>query len=314
MRPTARRSRSGRGGVRSAGARRRLSRARARSASSTGSPSTRPVITPGRGGCSSPASRRSSGRAATRFAPAVRRALDRRTRRPACGVRVGDGRRALRRRRRRGSRPRATTGDPGRVGTWSGTGRGPRRGPRAWSPCTRGDDDRLGARPATYDVVVIGAGAGGGVAACVLAESGARVLLVERGEWLPFHEVGRRSRSQPPSRGVRRQHAGGDHRRTACARGARPASTSCGGSHEPGWNSNAMTVGGGTRVYGAQGWRFFPDDFRMATRVRRYPTGARSPTGRSPTTTWRRSTSRPSGRSGWRATVAAHPTRGARDA
>ena len=26
-----------------------------------------------------------------------------------------------------------------------------------------------------------------------------------------------------------------------------------------------MTVGGGTRVYGAQGWRFFPDDFRMAT-------------------------------------------------
>ena len=27
-----------------------------------------------------------------------------------------------------------------------------------------------------------------------------------------------------------------------------------------------MTVGGGTRVYGAQGWRFFPDDFRMATR------------------------------------------------
>ena len=38
------------------------------------------------------------------------------------------------------------------------------------------------------------------------------------------------------------------------------------GSHEPGWNNNAMTVGGGTRVYGAQGWRFFPDDFRMATR------------------------------------------------
>ena len=37
-------------------------------------------------------------------------------------------------------------------------------------------------------------------------------------------------------------------------------------SHEPGWNANAMTVGGGTRVFGAQAWRFFPDDFRMATR------------------------------------------------
>jgi choline dehydrogenase-like flavoprotein len=31
------------------------------------------------------------------------------------------------------------------------------------------------------------------------------------------------------------------------------------------WNRNAMTVGGGTRVYGAQAWRFCPEDFRMAT-------------------------------------------------
>jgi hypothetical protein len=26
-----------------------------------------------------------------------------------------------------------------------------------------------------------------------------------------------------------------------------------------------MTVGGGTRVYGAQAWRFTPEDFAMAT-------------------------------------------------
>src|SRR4029453_15436483 len=38
--------------------------------------------------------------------------------------------------------------------------------------------------PDHYDAVVVGAGAGGGVAACVLAEAGMRVLLVERGRWL----------------------------------------------------------------------------------------------------------------------------------
>ncbi len=42
-----------------------------------------------------------------------------------------------------------------------------------------------------YDVVVIGAGAGGGVAACVLAEAGVRVLVVERGRSLGALEVGR---------------------------------------------------------------------------------------------------------------------------
>ena len=29
--------------------------------------------------------------------------------------------------------------------------------------------------------------------------------------------------------------------------------------------NNAITVGGGTRVFGAQAWRFHPDDFRMAS-------------------------------------------------
>jgi choline dehydrogenase-like flavoprotein len=31
------------------------------------------------------------------------------------------------------------------------------------------------------------------------------------------------------------------------------------------WSANAFSVGGGTRVYGAQAWRFAPLDFRMAT-------------------------------------------------
>ncbi len=42
-----------------------------------------------------------------------------------------------------------------------------------------------------YDAIVIGAGAGGGIVACVLAEAGQKVLLVERGRWLPYEAVSR---------------------------------------------------------------------------------------------------------------------------
>jgi choline dehydrogenase-like flavoprotein len=99
----------------------------------------------------------------------------------------------------------------------------------------------------------------------VLAEAGASVLLVERGEWLPFAEVGNDH--------VRNHRLAvhGDNTRVSIAAGPRVLEADgrehvVHGSHEPGWHANAMTVGGGTRVYGAQGWRFFPDDFRMATR------------------------------------------------
>ncbi len=34
---------------------------------------------------------------------------------------------------------------------------------------------------------------------------------------------------------------------------------------EAGWGANAVTAGGGTRVYGAQAWRFAPTDFLMAS-------------------------------------------------
>jgi len=49
---------------------------------------------------------------------------------------------------------------------------------------------RLGVH-ATYDAIVIGAGAAGAIVACVLAEAGKRVLLLERGRQLSYSEVGR---------------------------------------------------------------------------------------------------------------------------
>ena len=116
-----------------------------------------------------------------------------------------------------------------------------------------------------YDAVVIGAGAGGGVAAMVLAEAGLRVLVVERGRWLSFDEIGtdhlRNHRhaaydnnTGPPPVGFPRTFLDDDgtERTTAPIDGD--------------YHNNAMTVGGGTRVYGGQAWRFFPDDFRMASR------------------------------------------------
>lgn len=142
---------------------------------------------------------------------------------------------------------------------------GPKRAPVAEPVPARVTTSRLSDAGDQYDVVVIGAGAGGGVAACVLAESGARVLLVERGEWLPFADVG--------SDHVRNHRLAvyGDNTPVAIDPGPRVLASAdrervVPASHHPGWNANAMTVGGGTRVFGAQAWRFFPDDFRMATR------------------------------------------------
>lgn len=116
-----------------------------------------------------------------------------------------------------------------------------------------------------YDAIVIGAGAGGGVAAGVLAEGGKRVLLLERGQALSFKEIGRDHLRN--HRLSRYGHNTGPELlgnprvlvdKLGDAHLVRP--------HEGGYNNNAMTVGGGTRVFGAQAWRYLPEDFQMATR------------------------------------------------
>lgn len=128
-----------------------------------------------------------------------------------------------------------------------------------------------------YDAVLVGSGAGGGVAACVLAEAGARVLLVERGRWLtarglaPDHLRGQRAvpgvtdgldtSAGPPTKGNPRVFA------TA-------AGDEVVWPTDPRWSNNAMTVGGGTRVFGAQAWRFCPEDFATATTCGTPPGGA----------------------------------------
>src|SRR6185503_1026178 len=115
-----------------------------------------------------------------------------------------------------------------------------------------------------YDVIIVGAGAGGGVAAGVLAEAGNRVLLLERGEQLSFeHDPHDHLRHQRYSRYG--HNAGPDIHGNPRVRVDAQGQTRIIQPHEDGYQNNAATVGGGTRVYGAQAWRFLPQDFRMAS-------------------------------------------------
>jgi choline dehydrogenase-like flavoprotein len=148
-------------------------------------------------------------------------------------------------------------GDPG---SWPGLGYRPVQPGTSWPP-------EADAAPATiapeeladeYDVIVIGAGAGGGVAACVLAEAGRRVLLVERGESLGRDDLPRdHLRNARVFTGLERQVDPPPAGNPRFVGDVAVAPT------EPAWNNNAMTLGGGTRVYGGQAWRFCPEDFRM---------------------------------------------------
>ena len=116
-----------------------------------------------------------------------------------------------------------------------------------------------------YDAIIVGAGAGGGVAAGLLAEAGKTVLLLERGRWLSFEQVGRdHLRNQRLSRyGVNvGPDLAGNPRVTVSQTGEVAVVDPIG----PGYQNNAACVGSGTRVYGAQAWRLLPADFQMASR------------------------------------------------
>ncbi|MET7280366.1 GMC family oxidoreductase [Kribbella sp. NPDC005582] len=117
---------------------------------------------------------------------------------------------------------------------------------------------------ARYDVVVIGSGAGGGAAAQVVAEGGRSVLVVEAGGYPSTESLARDHLRNP--RSVAGLPAGTDpdpqgRPRVAVVDGV----TSYPLPPDGAWGNNAFTVGGGTRVFGAQAWRFVPHDFRMAS-------------------------------------------------
>ena len=116
-----------------------------------------------------------------------------------------------------------------------------------------------------YDSIVIGAGAGGGIAAALLAESGRSVLLIDRGPHETYASAGHRDHLRNQRISTYGHNAGpdidGNPRVAVDAQGtARTVAP-----HEAGYQNNAAIVGGGTFVYGGQAWRFLPKDFRMAS-------------------------------------------------
>ncbi|GAA1645721.1 GMC family oxidoreductase [Kribbella alba] len=153
-----------------------------------------------------------------------------------------------------GNRPPAWTmvgWQPDRAGTWKSAGTELTITPRS----------ALGDR---YDCVIIGSGAGGGAAAQVLAESGRSVLVVETGRYPSTasltHDHLRNPRSVAGLPAVTDPDPQGRPRVSVVDGEPRVVLPP-----DAGWSNNAFTVGGGTRVYGAQAWRFVPRDFAMAS-------------------------------------------------
>jgi choline dehydrogenase-like flavoprotein len=108
--------------------------------------------------------------------------------------------------------------------------------------------------PEPFDVVIVGSGAGGGIAAYVLAEAGARVLVLEKGPWLTKDNFGddelrfgdRSFINEDPliePRTFRNTAEDGEHLYVGRVLGI------------------SRCVGGGTVHYGAVSFRLHPRDF-----------------------------------------------------
>ena len=112
------------------------------------------------------------------------------------------------------------------------------------------------------NAVVVGAGAAGGIVAKELSHAGLSVVLLERGKWNTPNDC-----RKDDLRNQRTTLLGnafgpedeGNPRVWVDAKGVPHIALPSEGSYQ----NNAACVGGGTLSYGAQAWRYMPQDFRM---------------------------------------------------
>ena len=114
------------------------------------------------------------------------------------------------------------------------------------------------------NVVIVGAGAGGGIAAKELASGGLSVVLLERGKWYTAADCRkddlRNQRTSPLG-----NNSGPDEERNPRVVVDLNGQERVVLPSEGGYSNNAACVGGGTFTYGAQAWRYQEKDFRMAS-------------------------------------------------
>ena len=112
------------------------------------------------------------------------------------------------------------------------------------------------------NAVIVGAGAGGGIAAKVLAEGGLSVVLLERGRWTDNFDCRKDDLRNQRTSLLGHPFGPDDERNPRVAvdddgqeRVVLPS--------EPGYQNNAACVGSGTVSYGAMAWRYMERDFKM---------------------------------------------------